>query len=113
MKLKEITEWLLFYEGEYREACEIVESVTGEEVVYLLLKDGFVIKLSRDGFNYWSSFKSFSDRNLINKIGDSHLFDIMYHEEFIPGGNHSDDIIEFYELNLENYEDVAGYIKIK
>ena len=100
MELREIIEWLLFYEGEYQEVCDIVEYVTGEEVTYLLLKDGFMIKLSKDGFNCWSSFKSFSDHNIIIKLGDSHLFDIMYHEEFVPGEDHSDDIIEFRELNF-------------
>lgn len=113
MELKEIIEWLLFYEEEYKEACEIIEHVTDEEVAYLLLKNGFMIKLSKDGFNCWSSFKSFSDHNIIIKTGDTHLFDIMYHEEFIPGEDHSDDIIEFRELNLELYRDVVGHIKIK
>ena len=113
MKLKEIIEWLLFYEGEYKEACEIVEDAIDEEVAYLLFKDGFMIKLSKDGFNCWSSFKSFSDNNIIIKLGDAHLFDIMYHEEFVPGEDHSDDIIEFKELNLEYYTDVVGYIKLK
>ena len=113
MELQEIIEWLSFYTGEYEEACEIIEYVTDEEVAYLLLKNGFMIKLSKDGFNCWSSFKSFSDRNIITKTGDTHLFDIMYHEEFIPGEDHSDDIIEFQELNLERYPDVVGYIKLK
>lgn len=113
MKLKEIIEQLLFYTGEYEEACEIVECVTDEEVAYLLLKDGFMIKLSKDGFNCWSSLKSFSYHNIIIALGDTHLFDIMCHEEFVPGGDHSDDIIEFRELNLERYPDVAGYIKLK
>ena len=113
MELKEIIERLLFYTGEYEEACKIVEHVTDEEVAYLLLKDGFMIKLSKDGFNCWSSFKSFSDSNIIIKLGDTYLFDIMYYEEFIPGEDHSDDLIEFQELNLERYTDVVGYIKLK
>lgn len=100
-----------------KEIMDTLSQKSNRDEYNILLKDGSIISITNDLsdlFYIYDDFKTlvleFEKYDKSNYLdSDTHLFDIMYYEDFVPAESHKDYLVEFIEFETE---EIAGLLML-